>query len=167
MDFNELKKALAAEAAAAGICREWYDYILQADSQERLLTLFYKGLDFVIGNDFPSKPLRDAFDGRRQAFNIWDEGETFNSYNPRRLLAYAGASGKVRVDDYAVCELWARGGSEIEITASGWGFATIDVAPGAEVTVKASDHARVSIFNHGGKVQEQRAEEATIRTINK
>ena len=60
MSFEELKRALAAEAQAKGICSEWYSFILRATSKERLLTLFVKGLDFVFDNDFPSEELRAA-----------------------------------------------------------------------------------------------------------
>ena len=56
MELKELKKKLAAEAKEKGICREWYEFILNATSKERLLTLFVKGLDFCVENDYPSAP---------------------------------------------------------------------------------------------------------------
>ena len=71
MSFEELKRALAAEAQAKGICSEWYSFILRATSKERLLTLFVKGLDFVFDNDFPSAELRAEFKGLHEHYGVF------------------------------------------------------------------------------------------------
>jgi len=92
MELKKLKKALAAEAQAAGICSEWYNFILKATSKERLMALYFKGFDFVEENDFPSEPLRREFDVIRRHYNIY-EAERFSVKNPRRLVAYTGAQG--------------------------------------------------------------------------
>lgn len=166
MNLNQLKKALAKEAQEAGICAEWYNHILSAPNKERLLVLFYSGLDFVIGNDFPSKELRAEFRDIRKHFDIYDEGDVYSRLNPRRLLAYEGTEGRVLLDGYAVCQLWARQGAGVEIHATANSYATIDVAPGARVTITAADHARVSVFQHGGSIQQHATGEATIKIIN-
>ena len=64
MEFQQLKKRLAEEAKANGICEEWYNHILNAPSKERLLTLFVKGLDFCLKNEF-TDDLWAEFQGMR------------------------------------------------------------------------------------------------------
>lgn len=166
MEFNELKKALAKEAKAAGICKEWHKYILEANSKERLLTLFYAGLDFVISNDYPSKRLRDEFSGTRQAYGIFDDGEVFSRRNPRNILAYSGAVGAVSYDGYTVGQLWARAGSKITVRASANAYVSIDMVEGASVKIETSGKARVSVFLHGGTLEHREQEEATVTIKN-
>jgi len=164
MNFDDLKKALAKEAKAAGICKEWYRYILDANSKDRLLLLYYAGLDFALGNDFPSKRLRDEFNGIRQSYGIYDNGEVFGRINTRRILAYKGAVGAASYDGYTVGQVWARAGSKITVSASANAFVTIDMIEGASVEVEAWGEARVIVFRHGGdlKFKEQEKSKVTI-----
>lgn len=166
MEFNELKKELAAEAKAAGICSEWHEKILTATTKERLLTLYFGGFDFVEENDFPSEPLRREFDDIRRHFNIY-EGEPFSTKNPRRLVAYTGAHGTAEYDTFAVAQLWARQGAEVDVTVRDNALVTIDVAKGAKVNIKASDYARVIVFLHGGTLTHEATAHARIKIKNK
>ena len=83
MEFTKLKQALAAEAKAAGICEQWYYYILRATNKESLIALFNKGLDFCINKRFPSAELRAEFDGVRQHFGVYDSEEFTKSCSLR------------------------------------------------------------------------------------
>lgn len=166
MDFKELKKALAAEAQAAGICAEWYNKILMATTKERLITLYFGGFDFVEDNDYPSEPLRREFDDIRRHYNIY-EGEPFSAKNPRRLVAYTGAQGTAKYDNFAAAQLWARPGSEVRVKASDHAFVTVYVAAGAKVNITASDYARVIVFLHGGSITHEATAHARIKIKNK
>lgn len=166
MDFKELKKRLAQEAKEAGICAEWYGYILRAVNKERLVALYFGGFDFVEDNGFPSKELRREFEDIRRNYNIF-EGERFNVKNPRRLVAYEGAEGRAYYGNFAVGQIWANNGSEIDINAGGYAFITVDVYNGARVNIKASDKARVTVFLHGGTLMQETEGEARISIKNK
>lgn len=166
MDFKELKRALAAEAQAAGICSEWYARILNAGSKERLIALCFGGMDFVIENDYPSKALRQEFDGTRQIYNIFED-EAFSVKNPRKLIAFEGATGTGEFANFAVAQVWARKGSEVSITAKDNCYVTVDVAPGAKVNIKATDAASVIVFHHGGSITQEAEGKAKIRIIKK
>ena len=161
-----MKKALAAEAKAAGICEDWYKHILQAQSKERLLALFFGGLDFVVDNDYPSEPLRREFDDIRRHYHIY-EGEKFDVKNPRNLVAYKGALGTAEFSSFAVAQVWARTGSAVRICAHDNAVLRVDVAKGAAVIVQADGLARVSVFLHGGALQHQATGLARIKIINK
>lgn len=161
MELKKLKKALAAEAQAAGICSEWYNFILKATSKERLMALYFKGFDFVEENDFPSEPLRREFDDIRRHYNIY-EAERFSVKNPRRLVAYTGAHGSAEFTNFAVAQVWARQGAAVTIDASGSSYVTLDVAQGATAHIKASDKSRVIVFLHGGTVTQEAQDNAVI-----
>lgn len=166
MTFNELKKALAAEAQAAGICAEWYNYILQATSKERLLALYFGGFDFVAEHDYPSEPLRREFDDVRKHFHIY-ENEAFAVKNARKLVVYTGAKGKAEYTNFAVAQLWARKGAQVEIEASDHSCVTLDVAKGATAHIKATGKSSVIVFNHGGTIAQEATDNAVITIKNK
>lgn len=166
MDFKQLKKELAKEAKEAGICAEWYNYILSAANKERLVALYFGGFDFVEDNDFPSERLRKEFADIRRNYNIF-EGERFSVKNARRLVAYEGTEGKAFYDNFAVGQIWAKSGSEITINAGGHAFITVDVHNGARVNIKASGQARITVFLHGGTLTQDVEGEARISIKNK
>ena len=166
MDFKALKKALAAEAKAAGICEEWYNYILNAPTKDRLLALYFGGFDFVQEHSFPSEPLRREFDDIRRRFNVY-EGEAFRVTNARRLVAYTEAEGSAIYNGFAVAQLWARRGSKINVHASGDSYVTVDVAEGAEVNITATENARLIVYLHGGVLNHRAEGMATIKLKNK
>lgn len=166
MEFKELKKALAAEAKAAGICSEWYDKILTATTKERLIALYFGGFDFVEENDFPSEPLRREFDDIRRHYNVY-EAEAFSTKNPRRLVAYTGAHGTAEYSNFAAAQLWARPGAEVHVKASGNAVVTVYVATGAKVDITAIENARVIAFLHGGELTQNAEGNAVIKIKNK
>ncbi len=151
MELQKLKKALAKEAKAAGICKEWYNYILQAPSKERLMMLFVKGNDFVFANDYPSKALRDEFIDVGPKFGCEFRG-AYTAKNPRRIIAYEGTSGQIELDNFAVSEVFARPGATMRIKVSGNAYLCLDITEGSTVELDASEQARVSIFKHGGSL---------------
>ena len=164
MELTELKKALAAEAKTAGICTEWYNKILTATTKERLIAMYFGGFDFVESNNFPSEPLRREFDDIRKHFNIY-EGETFSSKNPRRLVAYKGASGKADLTNFATANIYAFPGSEIEITASGYAFVFVKAQEDTKLRITAKEHARVIVFSHGGAITREACDKAEIKIL--
>ncbi len=166
MDFKELKKALAAEAKAAGICSEWYKKILTATTKEKLIALYFGGFDFVETNEYPSEELRREFDDIRKHFNVY-EGETFCVKNPRRVVAYTGASGIVEFNNFAAANVYAFHGSEIEIKASGHAFVLVKAKEGTKLTITAKEEARVVVFSHGGTITHKANDNAVIKIKNK
>lgn len=166
MEFTKLKQALAAEAKAAGICEQWYYYILRATSKESLLALFNKGLDFCINNRFPSAELRAEFGGVRQHFGVYD-GEEFTANNLRRVVAYGTATGRIKIANFGVSLIWARDNSTLRVEARNNAFVCVNVADNAKVEIEASDAARVSIVLHGGTYTSRTNGAAQIKVINK
>lgn len=166
MNFKELKKALASEAKAAGICHEWYEYILNAPNKERLMTLYFGGFDFVEANDFPSEPLRREFDDILQHYNVY-EAVRFSAKNPRRLVAYTGAEGTAHFTGFAVAQVWVRQGAQVKVKACDHSYITLDVAKGASAHIQAAGKSSVIVFNHGGTIAQETTGNAQITIKNK
>lgn len=166
MDFNELKKALAKEAKEAGICQEWYDYILNASSKERLMALYFGGFDFVEANNYPSEKLIREFADILHHYNVYIR-EQFNARNPRRLVAYTEATGTAYFTEFSVSQIWLRPGSEMKVKATGHSYITIDVVSGAKASILATEHSKVIVYNHGGTITKEAIDKAVITIKDK
>lgn len=166
MDLKQLKRALAAEAQAKGICSEWYNFILRATSKERLLTLFVKGLDFCLDNNFPSSELIKEFDGVRQSYGIFlDEEIAVKSL--RSIVALGMSTGRVEIAKFGTAQVWVRDNAKLTVIAKENAFVCVDIADRAEVEIIASESARVSVFQHGGECVNQTSDNACIKVIDK
>lgn len=166
MELKELKKRLAAEAKEKGICREWYEFILNAPSKERLLTLFVKGLDFCVENDYPSAQLRAEFARLRQHFGIF-MSDHISVKSGKYVIAFGTSEGKANYSGFDVAQIWAREDTRLGVTATDNAVVCIEVADRAQVTITASGAARVSVFLHGGTITKNATDKATIKVIDK
>lgn len=166
MELKELKKRLAAEAKAKGICSEWHEFIQNAPSKERLLTLFVKGLDFCIENNYPSAELRAEFAGLRQHFGIF-MSDHISVKSGKYVIAFGTSEGKAAYSGFDVAQIWAREDTRLEVTATDNAVVCVEVADRAQVIITASGAARVSVFLHGGTITKSTAGNATIKVIDK
>lgn len=166
MDFKKLKKRLAAEAKAKGICREWYEFILNATDKQRLLTLFVKGSDFCLLNDFPSPELRAEFNDTRREYGIFINDRVAVK-SLRNIFAFGTTAGSAEYANFDIGQIYARQDTEITITATGNAYVVVDVADRAKVDIQASGKARVSIFLHGGSYTASESGAAQIKIIDK
>lgn len=166
MDLKQLKKALAKEAQAKGICSEWYNLILRATSKERLLTLFVRGLDFVFDNDFPSAKLRAEFKGLYEHYGVFMD-EPFNVANVRRVVAFGTSEGKARFSGFCAAQVWARDNTRLVVEVEDNAFVCIDITDRAKVEITASGTAKVTVFQHGGECINRASGNAKIKVIDK
>lgn len=167
MELNQLKKALAAEAKAKGICSDWYDFILNATTKERLITLFVKGQDFCEENNYPSPKLRAEFADIRARFGVFCADDRIAAKSLRSVIAFDNATGKAEYSNFDAASVSARGNSKITITAKDNAFVVVVISGGARVEIKASDNARVSVILHGGECKPQASEQANIKITDK
>lgn len=167
MNLYELKQALAAEAKVKGICSEWYDFILNAPSKERLLTLFVKGQDFCEANNYPSPELRAEFADIRARFGVYCAEDHIAAKSLRSVIAFDTASGKAEYSNFDAATVSARGNSEITITAQDYAFVVVSISDAAKVEIIASDKARVSVILHGGECKTRATKQATIKITDK
>lgn len=154
MELKQLRKELAAEAQAAGICQEWLEKIKAAPSREYLLQLFIKGLDFATRAGFPSNRLATEFDDIAPHYGIFvNRDGTWPTTNKKRVIARDAIVTPATFDGFSVAEVYALHGSGVEVNASGYAIVAITVEIGAQVVAKATDNAQVKIFNHGGQIK--------------
>lgn len=153
MELQQLRKELAAEAKAAGICQEWFEKIKAAPSREYLITLFVKGLDFGILHDFPSNRLAAEFNDIAPHYGIFvNRFGKWEATNKKRVIARDAEVILASFDGFTVGEVYALHGSGVQIKASGYAIVAVTAEEGSEVQIEAYDNAQVKCFLRGGHV---------------
>lgn len=167
MDFKKLRKRLAAEAKAAGICAEWLEKIKAAPSREYLLQLFIKGLDFAILNDFPSDELAAEFNDIAPHFGIFiNRPGDWETEGKKRVIARDTSMEFITFRGYEVGEVYALRGSRLTIRALGNALVAVTVEPGAYVETWMGRDARVTIYDHGGEIYTRDSHNVQIKRSN-
>lgn len=152
MNLKQLRKALAAEAKKAGICKEWHEKILTAPSREYLLQLFIKGLDFATLHDFPSDKLAAEFNDIAPHFGIFINREgTWPATSKKHVIA-RDAIVTATYTGFDVAEVYALHGAGVQVKATGYAIVSVTIEDGGKVVAEATEHAQVKIFHHGGEI---------------
>ncbi len=162
MELKDLRKALAKEAKAAGICKEWLEKIEHATNREALLALAVKGNDFLLLHDFPSDRLAAEFTDIAPHFGIYIN-RGVDAFNPRFIFARGTAAGAISYKGFGVGEVYACKGAILTITAGDYAKVYATLEPGATIQVKATGSARVTISQHGGSMVTEATDGATIK----
>ncbi len=147
-----LAKTLAKEAKRKGICESWHARLMKLESKQAMVSMYVKGIDFCLSNDYPSNDfIRANFKGSMEDFGVFLD-DNINTTNFPRCVALGATHGRVEVSSYNVCEVFAKHQSNIEVIAKGNAFVEIDIFDDATLTISAQDRAKVHINRYGGTI---------------
>lgn len=165
--MEKLSRKLARLAKTKGICQEWYNRLKNMDDKDAMLDMYLQGIDFCISNDYPTNEfIRANFKGSMEHKGIFLD-DAIDVSNIPKCVCLGATTGCITVDDFSVCEIYAKHNSHIDVKAKGNAFVVIDIFDDSIVNVVASDRAKVCVNHYGGSVSEQSADDAMIRIRNK
>lgn len=148
----KLAKELAKEAKRLNICEEWHDEMQTLGNKKALLQMYVDGLDFCLSNDYPTNDyIRKNFKGEMETFGVFLD-DTVDLVNAQRCVALGDTKGRIEVNGYGVCEVYAKHNSALNIVAKDSAFIMVDAFDDCVVNVHAQDNAKVCINRYGGKI---------------
>ena len=154
MKKNKVSIELKKRATGLGLCDNWIEEWGNPGLDD-LCEMYVKGIDFCIEHDFPScQYMKEHFDGVMQEHGIRVD-EFFILYNPPVLIANGRCDGKVKVDGYAVSDIYARHESVLEIDVSGNAVVSIETYDNCVLKVRSSDRSKVFVYDHGGSIERE------------
>lgn len=163
----KLSKELARQAKAKGICAPWHAELLKLKDKDLMVEMYLKGIDFCLANDFPSNDfIRKHSNGVMEKHGVFLDME-INVENLPKCVCLGETRGRVDVNGYKVCELFAKHDSAINVIAKDHAFVMIDVFDNAVVSVYASDRAKVCVNHYGGKVIQSVSDDAFVKIREK
>lgn len=165
----DLAKELAKRAKKNGICKPWYEELKSLQDKKAMIEMYLKGIDFCLANDYPGNDfIRKHFKGEMEQFGVFLDDE-INIGNPRKCVCLGNTSGRIDIDGFNVCEIFAKHNARLDIYAKGNAFVIIDVFDNSEVNVHASDRAKVCVNRYIGNniVMKGEADEAFVKIRDK
>lgn len=163
----KLSKELAKQAKVKGICAPWHAQLLTLDDKDAMLDMYLKGIDFCLANDFPSNDfIRENFKGSMEHKGIFLD-ETINVANMPKCVCLGTTTGRIIVNVYEVCEIFAKHDAALNVVARDNAFVMIDVFDDAVVNIHASDRAKVCVNHYGGEIKKIITDDAVVKIREK
>lgn len=165
----DLAKELARRAKKDGICKPWYNELKSLQDKKAMIEMYLKGIDFCLANDYPGNDfIRKHFKGEMEQFGIFLDDE-ISIENPRKCVCLGMTSGRIVVNGFNACEIFAKHNAKLDIYAKDNAFVVIDVFDKSEVRIHASDRAKVCVNRYIGNnaVIKDEADEAFVKIREK
>ena len=155
MDNIELNKTLRHMARNHGLCDAWYGEWRNDTTNDELLNMYVRGIDFSINNDWITNDFaKEHFTEEELAeHGIFFDKQELKEYNLPNLILNGSCSGIAEYNHFSVGNVYVRHKSKVKITV--WDFAKcfIEVYDNAEVEVINYANNRVFVYQHGGNVK--------------
>jgi hypothetical protein len=164
----KLSKELAKQAKRKGICKEWYSELKTLDNKKAMVSMYVKGIDFCLSNDYPSNEyIRANFKGMMEQFGVFLD-DSVDLVNVEKCVALGQTKGCVETTNFGCSQIFVKHDSELTIIAKGDSFVMIDVFDKAIIHVQAYDRAKVCVNRYGdSKVDHKEADLGMVKIIEK
>lgn len=164
-----LTKELAKQAKANGICTPWHKELLKLQDADvgALAEMYLKGIDFCLSNDYPGNDfLREHFKGKMERYGIFLD-DNINIKDKPKCVCLGTTCGRIEASGFNVCEIFIKHESGVNVIAKDNAFVMIDIFDNANVSVYASDRAKVCINRYGGRISEIATDDARVKIREK
>lgn len=158
--INQLKE----DGIQKGLCRQWRMKLLPGLSVEDLATLYIKGIDFCISEDYPTLDfLRKHYKGKCEAYGVFVD-DMVREHNMDDVVLNGDCKAILEYDGFQVARIYARHNSEGAVNVSEYAIVTVDAfdnsnlvvataGNNAQVIVNIYGNARVEVIGSGIKIK--------------
>ncbi len=156
MEISKLNDTLRKEARGLGLCDAWYNEWKGSDySQQKLIDKYIEGIDFCIGNRYPSNEfIKKNFDGPLLFKNNIVVCDQYSMLNPFVGVVLGESAVKVRCNGWHVSKIYVRDTSELEVYVRQHAHLIIHAYDEAKVTIMEDTSTNpVKVVLHGEKAQ--------------
>lgn len=145
--MNRLNRELRDDAVAYGMCPQWQSEWNDDKTQQELLDMYVRALDFCIEHDYHTvafiKEHVDPYLRRKNRIYVDEEVEGGES---GIYMVNGKCRGEAVFDDLAVATLYVRHDSELCIVAKGLSKIFVRVYDRARIHVTQSDMGKVYVY---------------------
>lgn len=162
-----LSKELARQAKAKGICTPWHKELLTLQDKEAMVEMYLRGIDFCLSNNYPSNDfIRTHFKGIMEKHGVFLDDNIMVENKPK-CVCLGATYGRVEVNGFEVCEVFAKHNSELNVIAKDNAFVVIDIFDDSVVSIHASDRAKVCVNHYGGTINRNAMDDAIVKIREK
>lgn len=149
MNKKELNNSLRTKAVSCGLCNDWQKEWRQDWNLDRMVSQFYRGIDFFIDKRFVSNEfIKDNFNKdflRRNGIIVDD---TYSMVNPLYSILVGKSKSTIRMNGYKAGTTYILDNSEVNVKASGKSFIIVHAYGCAKINAEQDDKARVVVIKH-------------------
>ena len=146
---KELNKSLREMTISCGLCQQWQGEWKQDWNLDKMVSQFYRGIDFFISKRFmPNGFIKGNFDRdflRENGVLVDDE---YSLLCPRNAILIGKSKSNIRFNAYNTGTLYILDESVAKVTAKGGAFVMVHVYGKAQLEAEQTDKARIVVVNH-------------------
>ena len=169
MDIKDLAEELRTRGVQHDLCTAWQKMLLNARDKETLVKMYLRGIDFCIGNDYPSvEYMEQHFKGVCEKFGVF-VNEPVDIKNCLKVVTVGCCSGVASYDGYSAGQVFVKHDSRLDIVADDHANVTIDCFDNSIVNIKARGFTTVMIFRYTGAIVNvvERSGAARVKIVDK
>lgn len=166
----KISKELTRMALKSGAKKDCttYQRLVAAKNPEEVVKIYLDEINFCLANDFPSNEyILKHFGDIVRLYNIFIN-DSIAIVNPNQVVALGKTSGTIKIEEYNVCNVYAKHSSKLKIKSEGHSFVMIDVFDNAIVEVEAAHESQICINRYGiSKVISDEQDNGKVKIIEK
>lgn len=142
MDIKELAKGFIT--GVTGMCEKGQSGLMNSSSIDDLVTEYWKGIDFCLAKDYPRLRVMKKFRNEFREQHVYLD-ETIKIENVDKAVFLGQCYAILIVNDYAVCRIYVKHNSKLNIKASGNAYVMVDTLNTSDVIVECTESAKVIV----------------------
>lgn len=149
--MNKVNKELRDKAISVGLCDKWQKDWVNDKSEQELIDMYKKGIDFCFESKFPDNDfIKENISKDVLSENNMFVDEDFYKVNPENDCVILGNSkGKLVFDGFALRDIYINGDSDVEIEATDFAKVFVNVYDDTHVVITQKRNASVYVYKHG------------------
>lgn len=150
MIMNRLNSELRGYAVSYGLCTQWQGDWQNNKSQQELIEMYIRGIDFCIEHDYPTvEYIKGNFDRSLLHQNHIFVDEPVTGGDNGVYVLNGKCSGKFSFSKFTAATLHLRHDSELTLEVEDCAKVFVSVYDRAILHVRQSDMAKVYVYVHG------------------
>ena len=151
--MNELNKDLRNQAIHLGLCDDWQKLWRKDWSQEKMVEMMFRGLDFCLKYHYPSNDfIIKHFDQDFRRKNNVFVNDKYSTNNPKESLILGTSDITIRYNTWNHGNIHVRDNASVKLTAKNSSFVIAHLYENAFIEAEQLDKARIVLVKHSEKV---------------
>ena len=143
----KIGKEIALEAKRKGICKEWYNMLMNVTQHSQLANIYFRGDDWAMEYDFPSVELLKKYAGVA-AYGLITDGSG-KYVNKHRLAFFGNSDVELEYNGYGVGNIIVRHNSQAKIRVKDEAVLFVNLLDNATVQIECTEDAKVIVYAYG------------------
>lgn len=148
-EVKEINNELRSMAISAGLCQQWQEMWRSDWNADRMISQFYRGIDFFLKNRFVSnKYIAKNFDRDFLRSHGVIVDDTYSLLNNRHSIILGDSNATFRANGHNVSRIYVTDQSNLKVIAKDSAFVLVSVFGNATVEVEQNFLSWVTVILH-------------------